>query len=78
MPRTRPRDAGSGQTTRMIARDDGSSSAAPTPVRARPAISTPMPGANAQITDATVITAAPTHECEPSPVKVGNQSAAQQ
>src|SRR5579863_887828 len=59
MPSTRLRDAGSGQTTRMMASDDGNSSAAPIPVPTRPAISMPTLGAKAQNNDPTVITAAP-------------------
>ena len=58
-PRARPRAAASGQTTRMIAGEAGSRSAAPMPVQARPAMSTPISGVKAQTSEPAVITAAP-------------------
>jgi hypothetical protein len=59
IPSVRPRAAGSGHTTRMIASEEGSSSAAPMPVIARAAISTPIAGAKAQTSEPAAMTAAP-------------------
>ena len=49
----------SGQTTRTMASEAGSSRAAPVPVTTRAAISTPMLGANAQATEAAARIAVP-------------------
>lgn len=58
-PSARPRSTGSRHTTRTIASEAGSSSAAPTPASARAPISTPTVGANAQSSEATVNSAVP-------------------
>ncbi len=59
MPSARPRSTGSRHTTRTIASDAGSSSAAPTPASARAPISTDTDGASAHSSDAIVNTAVP-------------------
>jgi hypothetical protein len=59
MPKALPRACISTQTTRIIASEAGSSIAAPTPVSARPPISTGMDGAAAQSRDAATNTTAP-------------------
>ncbi len=66
-PNTRPRAAGSGQTTRMIASEDGSSRAAAMPVTARPPINTPTLGAKAQIRDPAAMTIVPTAKARRRP-----------
>ena len=59
MPSAWPRSASSRHTTRMIASEAGTDSAAPRPASARPAISTPIDGATAHNNEAAVKIATP-------------------
>ena len=53
------RAAGSGQTTLMIASEEGSNNAAPRPVKARAEIRTPIAGAKAQTSEPAAMMTAP-------------------
>ena len=68
-PSARRRAAASGHTTRTIASEAGSSNAAPTPAKARAAISTRTSGASAHPTEAAAIIAAPATKASRRPYR---------
>ena len=70
--------ASSRHTTRMMASEAGTDSAAPRPASARPAISTPIDGATAHNNEAAVKIADADHEDAAPSVEIGQQAAGQQ